>query len=587
MRVPTPPPPCQKGQSFFANPQTGECAWAVPSGTFVLPPRPEGQWWELYDEERRLPYYYHTQRRETRWEKPTGFVIPLASIQESTMGKRFSRSELNGQSLADVGDDGSGASKTEAEGNARPLSSATSAKRQPPPPQQEPQHNDIHGPSPAARSTMKKPSEASEKRRSRGPPPQSASTAHGTRSGAGLSTIPSSTDLPATFGVEKKASHRLRAPPRSADGRSSRSLSENGGAGRQPSPDLRSLSSAETRRPYRRERDPAKRKLLSALHEASTTGSTRGGPQEVSLPTSARPWQVRQRSAPIFVERRRSVSLGALRRAGGPEQASSFEVFAAKHFAIHRVGLLRRKYPLRRLVQWQREPLRSSLLPLDHGELRKDAVRFFMVILRYCGDRTNPVFWPKVPPSPCVSASPSLERKGAEPIKETGTPAKTINAARLRDASAGPAVLEEVKWMLERALVAPALRDEVLAQTMKQMTANESQGSWLRAWSLLCILLSFFPPSKELSPTLHSFIRQSREGAHGDTRIDVDSLADFCTSKLAQSAQHASHRVRWATVADIEAAEAAPFDPRVYGQTLEVIMSRQADVYPDAAVPIV
>lgn len=47
-----------------------------------LPPSAEGEWWELVDESRGgLPYYYHTKTNETVWERPEGFVIPLAILQ--------------------------------------------------------------------------------------------------------------------------------------------------------------------------------------------------------------------------------------------------------------------------------------------------------------------------------------------------------------------------------------------------------------------------------------------------------------------------------------------------------------------------
>ena len=46
-----------------------------------LPPSTEGEWWELVDESRGIPYYYHTKTNETVWEKPDGFVIPLGILQ--------------------------------------------------------------------------------------------------------------------------------------------------------------------------------------------------------------------------------------------------------------------------------------------------------------------------------------------------------------------------------------------------------------------------------------------------------------------------------------------------------------------------
>ena len=46
-----------------------------------MPPSEAGEWWELEDEARGVPYYYHTKSGETQWTKPEGFVIPLGIIQ--------------------------------------------------------------------------------------------------------------------------------------------------------------------------------------------------------------------------------------------------------------------------------------------------------------------------------------------------------------------------------------------------------------------------------------------------------------------------------------------------------------------------
>jgi hypothetical protein len=57
-----------------------------------LPPSSEGEWWELQDESRSLPYYYHTRTGETSWTRPKGaFIIPLGIVQTTTLGRRLSR----------------------------------------------------------------------------------------------------------------------------------------------------------------------------------------------------------------------------------------------------------------------------------------------------------------------------------------------------------------------------------------------------------------------------------------------------------------------------------------------------------------
>ncbi|KAI9337364.1 hypothetical protein DFJ73DRAFT_849162 [Zopfochytrium polystomum] len=82
----------QTGRVFYANVVTGDCTWDRPVDAVVHPKDPSGnEWWELFDDNHKLPYYYNTKTGETEWLKPeTGNVIPLIAIQNSTIGKRVS-----------------------------------------------------------------------------------------------------------------------------------------------------------------------------------------------------------------------------------------------------------------------------------------------------------------------------------------------------------------------------------------------------------------------------------------------------------------------------------------------------------------
>lgn len=72
----------QTKRTFYANPTSGECAWTLPPDAVLTPRDEEGEWWELFDEKYKLPYYYHTLSQKTDWARPTkGTVIPLITIQ--------------------------------------------------------------------------------------------------------------------------------------------------------------------------------------------------------------------------------------------------------------------------------------------------------------------------------------------------------------------------------------------------------------------------------------------------------------------------------------------------------------------------
>ncbi|TPX34507.1 hypothetical protein SmJEL517_g02866 [Synchytrium microbalum] len=83
----------QSGKVFFANVLTGDCTWDRPLGK-IKPKDPSGnEWWELYDENHKLPYYYNTKTKQTEWVKPTeGTILPLIAIQNSAIGKQVSGS---------------------------------------------------------------------------------------------------------------------------------------------------------------------------------------------------------------------------------------------------------------------------------------------------------------------------------------------------------------------------------------------------------------------------------------------------------------------------------------------------------------
>ncbi|TPX41027.1 hypothetical protein SeMB42_g05768 [Synchytrium endobioticum] len=108
----------QSGRIFYADILTGDCSWLPPSPGKVKPKDPFGtEWWELFDDNNNLPYYYNTKTRLTEWHRPTkGTIIPLTAIQNSAIGKQVS-----------------GAFKTSAAQDNQPTNAATaSAEREGP-----------------------------------------------------------------------------------------------------------------------------------------------------------------------------------------------------------------------------------------------------------------------------------------------------------------------------------------------------------------------------------------------------------------------------------------------------------------------
>ncbi|KAI9142002.1 hypothetical protein BKA69DRAFT_1070956 [Paraphysoderma sedebokerense] len=81
----------QTHAKFFANPATGECVIDKRDDMVITESDPNGDWWELFDENHKLPYYYNTQTGETDWIRPTtGTIVSLINLQNSALSKRVS-----------------------------------------------------------------------------------------------------------------------------------------------------------------------------------------------------------------------------------------------------------------------------------------------------------------------------------------------------------------------------------------------------------------------------------------------------------------------------------------------------------------
>jgi hypothetical protein len=189
---------------------------------------------------------------------------------------------------------------------------------------------------------------------------------------------------------------------------------------------------------------------------------------------------------------------------------------------------------------WQRGPLAAPLLNLSRP-LHKEAVRMFRAVQKLMGD----------------------SEKGA--TSGSNTPR-----------------LEEARWLLGEGLANGELRDELYCQVMKQLTNNPNAESAFRGWQLLCVLLVTFPPSKNFEPYLHAFLSQHR----GITQGRIDVLAKHCLKRLSAIAKKGP-RGKPPSLAEIETASDAAFNPSTFGEPLDAVFRLQERTYPSQRVPIV
>ncbi|KAJ1803188.1 hypothetical protein LPJ75_005948, partial [Coemansia sp. RSA 2598] len=52
---------------------------------------PNGEWWELIDEETGVPYYYNSTTGATEWDPPeNATVVPFHALFTTSVGRRLS-----------------------------------------------------------------------------------------------------------------------------------------------------------------------------------------------------------------------------------------------------------------------------------------------------------------------------------------------------------------------------------------------------------------------------------------------------------------------------------------------------------------
>lgn len=170
---------------------------------------------------------------------------------------------------------------------------------------------------------------------------------------------------------------------------------------------------------------------------------------------------------------------------------------------------------------------------------------------------------------------------GDRPLKDSDIrlSMEDINAPSSWDA----AITEEARKLLTFGIGIPELRDEIYVQLICQLNDNPSAISIYRGYQLLQVLLLVFPPSPQLEPTLRQFL-QARRGSHPRSRLGI--IARYALVKL-DDIIHKGPRGAAPTSFEIQAASEGAFQPSVFGETLDRVMTLQKDAYPDVKIPIV
>lgn len=144
--------------------------------------------------------------------------------------------------------------------------------------------------------------------------------------------------------------------------------------------------------------------------------------------------------------------------------------------------------------------------------------------------------------------------------------------------------LEEARKLLTLGINTPELRDEIYVQLVCQLTDNPSAISIYRGYQMLQVLLITFPPSGDLEPALRQFLLARKGLNSAESRLSI--MARYALMKL-ETIVAKGPRGKIPTAFEIQSASEGAFQPSVFGETLQRIISLQSEAYPDAKIPIV
>lgn len=343
--------------------------------------------------------------------------------------------------------------------------------------------------------------------------------------------------------------------------------------------DMMTLSSYGDPGPVRRPRDPEKRKSKAASPELRFVCPS---PETPSSQMTGSPQPGSQQDQSYQQQHASQLSL---------------DRFAMAKLAARKKGIFHKKVDPRELLRWGgKGSYVAPLLPLDK-DMRSDAISCAKVILRLCGERVQPVFYPKVPPVAVSFTRHEGKSDGGRPHSSSGGSGiasyqasdrhrrRCIQDKQTAMAGEGSSLLEEQRWLLESCITKMQLRDEVFCGLITRLEPRAPPSARFRAWQFLGVVLSSVAPvDAELKECLASYTTAVANDT--EEHESVRTLAQHCLNRLV-AIQKLGPRIKAPTLLEIQAAWEAAFQPAVFGQRLDKIMRSQAHAYPATAIPIV
>ncbi|XP_014258422.1 rho GTPase-activating protein 39 isoform X2 [Cimex lectularius] len=227
---------------------------------------------------------------------------------------------------------------------------------------------------------------------------------------------------------------------------------------------------------------------------------------------------------------------------------SDIEKYAQDNLNIHKKGIFRKKFSVRELLSWSKDPIRKPMLVLSDKNLKKEATEVFKMVQMYMGDR------------------------------------------KAKQGATQESVLLEVCNLAHQKA---ALRDELYIQICRQTTENPRKDSLRKGWELMAICLYFFPPSPKFQSYLEGYMNKHRDNSYDKfpevgkwpIHVQVSHYASVACKRLERIGSNGKRPVRKPTLEEIEQARVQIFRPSMFGSTLEEVMELQKGRFPHYKLP--
>ncbi|XP_030068117.1 rho GTPase-activating protein 39 isoform X2 [Microcaecilia unicolor] len=345
---------------------------------------------------------------------------------------------------------------------------------------------------------------------------------------------------------------------RASDGSLYRAVVENKGNG----PSDFSIQQDVVRQKRAYEKIDSLAKTLISQTSLVSSESTQTASQSGTLGTNSKNEEGQQPSIPVY-----QFPYNTIRK---PLSENSMVDWASKNLNMHTQGIFRKRISIANMLSWNGGSIKKPMLITSSHVIKKEACEMFKLVQMYMGDRQT-----------------RTDRNHVALIAVTKC------------------------WSIQ------GLRDEIYIQLVRQTTDNVCYQSLTLGWELMAISLAFFSPSPKFQSYLEGYIyrhldqlndeniiqrmkelqdlknkknsksrKKRKQNTEEEEALSVSTYAKYCYRKLKKVAVTGGKKgLKKPSIEEIEHARNAIHIPSMFGSSLEEIMLRQQDTFPDHRLP--